>query len=79
MKDFLSLFNWKDHPANVFIFAIPLAMLAVTLLIAASIVAVVEKGDWIYMAITVVGLLVGIVALVPAAKMAIAVHKQNEN
>lgn len=79
MKDFLSLFNWKEHPANVFIIAIPLAMLTVILLIAASITAIVEKGDYGYMIITVVGLFVGVVALVPAAKMAIAVHKQNEN
>lgn len=78
MKEFLRLFDWKNHPANVFAFAIPLAALGLLFALAGGVFAIIEKGDWIPLIINVALLVFGAIALTPPIKMAMALHAQNQ-
>lgn len=78
MKEFVRLFDWKNYPSHVFVFAIPLAALGVMFALAGGVFAIIEKGDWIPLCINVVLLVFGAIALTPPIRMAMMLHKQNQ-
>ncbi|KVP75442.1 hypothetical protein WJ96_06955 [Burkholderia ubonensis] len=64
-----SLFNWKQNPASVFFFAIPLALIGFGCLGAVAYFQWAMNGDLVYAGISLAGLILLVVALLPAYRM----------
>jgi hypothetical protein len=56
MTVFARLLNWKKHPASVFYFAVPLALIGFALLGLRAVIEIVSHGDWAYAGICLAGL-----------------------
>lgn len=73
------VFNWKKYPNSVFFLAIPLVGLAFALLLLRGILEIKENGDWGYLIITVFGIILLIVAVVPLYRTLKQLNKANED
>ncbi len=63
------VFNWKKHPAGVFVLALPLALIGFFSLALKAWLHWKLQGDAVYALMLAVGLLVLAVALIPAWRM----------
>lgn len=65
MRAIKEVLNWKKHPANVFLLALPLAVLGFALLSLKAYLHYRLAGDWVYALIYLTGVVVFVIALLP--------------
>ena len=68
MKALLSLFNWKKRPETVWLVAIPLFVFALLFIFGRAILEIVNNGDWTFLIMDVVFIMIVGIVFIPAWK-----------
>lgn len=71
------IFNWKKNPHSVFFFVIPLALIKFICLLVFSGLQIYHYSNYVYMVITVVGLVVFVIAMYPVYRILKTIKRPN--
>ena len=78
VKSLSNIFNWKKHPSNVFLIALPLLAMGAFSAFSVAYLSYMEEGDYWYAIILLVFLIFAYLPFRHAYKLIQNVHKERE-